>query len=53
MAVAVPLFTGFLIQNQVREAVEQYQEAQSSARTLEQATKLQVTNTFVNVQTLA
>ncbi len=53
VVVTVPVFTGFLIQNQVREAVEQYQEAQSSARTSEQATKLQVTEAFLNVQTFA
>ena len=53
VVVTVPVFTGFLIQNQEREAVEQYQEAQSAARTLEQAIKLQVTEAFLNVQTLA
>jgi outer membrane protein len=53
VAVTVPLFTGFLIQNQVREAVEQQQEAQSSARTLEQAVRLDVTNAFLTVGTLA
>lgn len=50
---SVPVFTGYLIENQVAEANEQYQEAQSNARNIEQAIRLEVTNAFLTVQTLA
>lgn len=53
VALSVPLFTGYLIQNQVEEANEQYQEAQSAARNVEQTIRLEVTNAFLTVQTLA
>jgi outer membrane protein len=53
VAVSVPLFTGFLIQNQVREAEEQHQEAQSNARDIEQAIRLEVTNAVLTLETLA
>lgn len=53
IALSVPVFTGFLIQNQIQEASEQYQEALSNARNVEQAVRLEVTNAFLNTQTLA
>ena len=52
VALSVPLFTGYLIENQVEEANEQYQEAQSDAQNLEQTIRLEVTNAFLAVQTL-
>ncbi len=53
VVLSVPLFTGYLIENQVTEANEQYQEAQATARNIEQAIRLEVTNAFLTVQTLA
>jgi len=52
LVVSVPLFTGFLIQNQVQEANEQYQEAMSAVQSVEQGVRLEVTNAFLGVQTL-
>lgn len=53
VVVSVPVFTGFLIQNQVKEANEQVQEAQANARNVEQTVRLEITNTYLNVQTLS
>jgi outer membrane protein len=52
VVVSVPLFTGFLIQHQVEEANAQLQEAQANARNLAQAVQLEITNAYLNVQTL-
>jgi len=52
VVVSVPVFTGFLIQHQVEEANEQVQEAQAKARNIEQAVRLEITNAYLNVQTL-
>ncbi len=49
---SVPLFTGFLIENQVREATEREQEAQATLRNAEQAVRLEISNGFLAVQTL-
>src|SRR5262249_50087597 len=53
VALTVPVFTGFLIQNQIQEANEQYQETLSTARNVEQAIRLEVTNAFLSTQTSA
>ena len=51
-AVSVPLFTGFLIQNQVAEATAQQREAQAVYRTVAQNVQLQVKDSFLEVVTL-
>lgn len=53
IALTIPVFTGFLVQNQVQEASEQYQEALSAARNIEQEVRLEIINAFLNAQTLA
>ncbi len=50
--VSVPLFTGFLIQNQVAEATAQHREAQSIYLTVAQNIRLQIQDSFLDVVTL-
>jgi outer membrane protein len=50
--VSVPLFTGFLIQNQVTEAISQKREAESIYLALLQDIQLQVKENFLAVGTL-
>src|SRR2546425_4404491 len=50
--VSVPLFTGFLIQNQVAEATAQEREVQAVYRTASQNVQLQVKDSFLDVVTL-
>jgi outer membrane protein len=50
--VSVPIFTGFLIQNQVAEATAQQLEAQAVYRTVAQQVQLQVKDSFLDVVTL-
>jgi outer membrane protein len=50
--VSVPLFTGFLIQNQVAEATAQHREAQAIYRTVSQNIRLQVQDSFLDLVTL-
>ena len=50
--VSVPLFTGFLIQNQVAEATAQQRETQAVYRTVAQNVQLQVKDSFLEVVTL-
>ena len=50
--VSMPLFTGFLIQNQVAEANSQKREAESVYLTLVQDIQLQVKESFLSVVTL-
>ncbi len=51
-AVSVPIFTGFLIQNQVAEATAQQREAQAVYLTAAQNVRLQVTDGFFDLVTL-
>jgi outer membrane protein len=51
-AVSVPLFTGFLIQNQVAEATSQKREAESIYLALLRDVQLQVRENFLSVVTL-
>lgn len=51
--VSMPLFTGFLIENQVREASAQQVAAEATSMNIEQALTQQVTNTFLDTVTLA
>lgn len=51
-AVSVPLFTGFLIQNQVAEATAQQREAQAVYLTAAQNVRLQVKDSFLDLVTL-
>jgi outer membrane protein len=50
--VSVPIFTGFLIQNQVAEATAQQREAQAVYLTATRDVRLQVTDSFLDVITL-
>ena len=50
--VSVPIFTGFLIQNQVAEATARQREAQAVYRTVAQNVQLQVKDSFLDVVTL-
>ena len=50
--VSVPLFTGFLIQNQVAEATAQQRETQAIYRAVAQDVQLQVKDSFLDVVTL-
>jgi outer membrane protein len=50
--VSVPLFTGFLIQNQVAEATAQQRETQAVYRTVTQNVQLEVKDSFLDVVTL-
>ena len=50
--VSVPLFTGFLIQNQVAEATAQQREAQAVFLTAAQNVQLQVKDSFLDLVTL-
>ncbi len=50
--VSVPIFTGFLIQNQVAEATAQQRETQAVYRTVAQNVQLQVKDSFLDVVTL-
>ena len=50
--VSVPLFTGFLIQNQVAEATAQQREAQAVYLTAAQNVRLQVKDSFLDLVTL-
>jgi outer membrane protein len=50
--VSVPLFTGFLIQNQVAEAMAQQREAQAVYLAVAQNVQLQVQDSFLDVVTL-
>ncbi len=50
--VSVPLFTGFLIQNQVAEATAQQRETQAIYLTAAQNVQLQVKDSFLDVVTL-
>lgn len=51
--VSVPLFTGFLIENQVREANAQQMAAESGSLNIEQALTQQVTNAYLDTVTFA
>lgn len=51
-AVSVPLFTGFLIQNQVAEATAQQREAQAVYLAVAQNVRLQVQDSFLDLVTL-
>jgi outer membrane protein len=51
--VSMPLFTGFLIENQVREANAQQLAAESGRLNVEQALVQQVTNAYLNTITFA
>lgn len=50
--VSVPIFTGFLIQNQVAEATAQQREVQAVYLAAAQNVRLQVTDNFLDVVTL-
>jgi outer membrane protein len=50
---SMPLFTGFLIENQVREASAQQVAAESTTLSLEQALTQQVTNAYLDTVTFA
>jgi outer membrane protein len=49
--VSVPLFTGFLIENQVREARAQQNAAEAGSMNIEQALTQQVTNAYLDTVT--
>jgi outer membrane protein len=49
----MPLFTGFLIENQVREASAQQAAAQSTSLNIAQALTQQVTTAYLNTLTFA
>ncbi|WP_447980528.1 TolC family protein [Candidatus Nitrospira bockiana] len=51
--VSMPLFTGFLIENQVREANAQLQAAEAGSQGIQQALAQQVTNAYLETITLA
>lgn len=51
--VSVPLFTGFAIENQVREAAAQQNAAQAGRTNIEQALTQQVTTSYLETVTLA
>ncbi len=51
--VSFPLFTGFLIENQVREASAQQAAAYAAASNIEQALTQQVTNAYLDTVTFA
>jgi outer membrane protein len=51
--ISMPLFTGFLIENQVREAAAQQDAAQAAGTTIEQALTQQVTNAYLDTVTQA
>lgn len=51
--ISMPLFTGFLIENQVREAAAQQDAAQANSTTIEQALTQQVTNAYLDTITQA
>ncbi|HZS12700.1 MAG TPA: TolC family protein [Nitrospirales bacterium] len=50
---SVPLFTGFAIENQVREAAAQQNAAEAGAANIEQALTQQVTTSYLETITLA
>lgn len=49
--VSVPLFTGFLIENQVKEAMANYHQVEASRRDLAQQISLEVTQIYFDVGT--
>jgi outer membrane protein len=49
----MPLFTGFMIENQVREASAQQAAAQAASLNIEQALTQQVTNAYLDTVTFA
>jgi outer membrane protein len=51
--VSMPLFTGFLIENQVREAAAQQDAAQATSTSIEQALAQQVTTAYLDTITQA
>jgi outer membrane protein len=51
--ISMPLFTGFLIENQVREASAQQVAAEATSMSIEQALIQQVTNSYLDTVTLA
>jgi outer membrane protein len=51
--VSMPLFTGFLIENQVREANAQLSAAEAGSQNVQQTLALQVTNAYLDTVTLA
>lgn len=51
--VSMPLFTGFLIENQVREAGAQQAAAQAASTNIEQALSQQVTTSYLETLTIA
>ncbi|MFO0773939.1 MAG: TolC family protein [Nitrospiraceae bacterium] len=51
--ISMPLFTGFAIDNQVREAAAQYDAAQAAGANIEQALTQQVTNAYLDTATFA
>jgi outer membrane protein len=51
--VSMPLFTGFLIENQVREANAQLSAAEAGSQGIQQALALQVTNAYLDTVTQA
>ena len=50
---SIPLFTGFAIENQVREAAAQQNAAQAGTTNIEQALSQQVTTSYLETLTLA
>ena len=52
-SVSMPIFTGFMIENQVREASAQQVAAQSVSLSIEQALTQQVTNAYLDTLTFA
>lgn len=52
-SVSMPIFTGFMIENQVREASAQQVAAQSISLSIEQALTQQVTNAYLDTLTFA
>ncbi len=51
--VSMPLFTGFLIENQIREATSQQAAAEAGSFNIEQALTQQVTNAYLDTVTFA
>jgi outer membrane protein len=51
--VSMPLFTGYMIENQVREAAAQQSAAQAGSLDIEQALTQQVTTSYLDTITLA
>jgi outer membrane protein len=50
---SIPLYTGFLIENQIREATSQQAAAEAGSFNIEQALTQQVTNAYLDTVTFA